>query len=107
MRKTSLVIALIGIFILLIMLNFSHPIQVNSQKDLSSLIENSKVQTKGKVIGEKQIGNEKILNLDNHLEIICRTCPSYLGQIIYIEGIIEKYQNKTQIQALKIIQNNR
>ena len=107
MKKASIVIAVIGIFILLIMLNFSQPIQVNSQKDISILIENSKVQTKGKVMSEKQIGNEKFLNLDNNLEIICRTCPSYLGQIIYIEGIIEKYQNKTQIQALKIIQNNR
>ena len=102
MKKITLIITFLGIFALLILLNFSPPIQVSSQKEISRLIDNSKVQTQGRVIGERQIENAKILKLDNSIEVLCQSCSSQINRTLSIVGVVESYQNKTQIRALTI-----
>jgi len=102
MKKLSFLITLIGILILLIMMQFSSPIQVNSQTELENLIDNQKVQTSGKVIDEKIYENSKTLVLDNKIEVICNSCPSYFNKNIIVSGILDNYNNKNKIIALKI-----
>lgn len=106
MKKLSFAIALLGIFMLLILLNILSPVAVNNSSDLSKLIENTKVQATGKIISERTLyANTKLINLDNNIEIICIGCQNYLNQTIKVVGITdkyEKYENKTQIKALKI-----
>jgi len=102
MRKLSLITTILGIFTLLIILNFSNPLEINNQSELSKLEENKKVQTSGKVIRENKYGNTKILTLDNSIQIICNSCPPKLNRSIDVTGFVEKYQNKTQIKAISI-----
>jgi hypothetical protein len=102
MRRLSFALTIAGMFILLILLNFQSPITVNSPSDLSSLEQNTKVQTQGKVLSERQYQTTKTLKLDNDIEILCNTCKSQINRTIRVIGTIERYQNKTQIQALKI-----
>ncbi len=102
MKRLALAITILGIVVLLILLNSQSPIAIKKQADLESLPDNTKIQVRGKVISERYISESKILKLDNNVEIICKGCPPYLNQTIIILGITEHYQNKTQIQALRI-----
>ena len=105
MKKLSFIIVILGIFILLLIMALSSPALVFAPSDMSKLGVNSKVQTTGKVISERMLyENTKLLKLNNSIEIICNSCPSYINRTIYVTGIVDKYQNKTQILALKITQ---
>ena len=108
MKTLSLSITLIGIFVLALLLNLHSPIIVDNSLSLSKLEVNSKVQTTGRVISERRLyENTNLIILNSNIEIICDSCPIYQNKTLSVIGIIEKYQNKTQIQALKIVRNNR
>jgi len=103
LKRICLIITLAGIFTLLILLNFSAPIVVDNSSSLSSLEDNTKVQTTGKVISERTLYEQtKLIKLENNIEIICNSCPNYLNQTINVIGITETYENRTQVKALKI-----
>lgn len=103
MRRLSFIITIIGIFILLILMNFSSPKSITSPEELNTLVDNSPVQVQGQVISERILyGKTKLIKIDNNIEIICNSCPVYLNKSISVIGTSEKYENKTQIIALKI-----
>lgn len=104
MRRLSFIIVIIGLVLLVSLLQFYPPKQVNSPEELSFLQPNQKVQTQGTVLSERTLYEKtNLLKLDNGIEITCNTCPSYLNKSIALAGLVEKYQNKTQISALRII----
>ena len=104
MKILALSISLLGILILIIMLNLSNPIIVDNSSQLKDLQDYTKIQTQGKVISERTLyENTKLLILDNNIEIICNSCPSYINRTLHIIGTTETYINRTQVQALKII----
>jgi len=102
LKRLSLITALLGIFILLILLNFSPAIQVNSPSELEKLTENTKVWTSGRVISEKTYENTKILKLDNQIILYCSSCPSYINRTFKVVGIKESYNNRTEIRVLEL-----
>ena len=103
MRKIAFMLTIIGIFFLLMFLNFQTPIVVNGYSSLSKLEDNAKVQTHGIVLYERTLyGETKLLKLDNGIEITCKSCLSYINRTLEVIGTIERYQNKTQILALSI-----
>lgn len=103
MKRLALAIVLAGIFVLLLMLNLSSPKIVHNPSELSGLVDNSKVQTQGKVISERTLyGNTKLLKLENSIEILCPACPPYINRTLDVIGTSETYLNKSQISALKI-----
>ncbi len=103
MRKLAFIIAIAGIFILLYMLTSSNPAKIHSPQELTRLVDNSQVSTTGKVVSERILyGTTKLLKLDNSIELVCTSCPSYLNKTIQVIGTAEKYLNKTQISVLKI-----
>jgi hypothetical protein len=104
MRKLAFIITIAGIFALFLILAFSKPLAVHNSSDLSKLTDNTKVSTTGKVISERILyGTTKLLKLDNSIELVCSSCPSYANKTIQVIGTSEKYENKTQIQVLRII----
>ncbi|MEM4259190.1 MAG: hypothetical protein QXS38_00285 [Candidatus Pacearchaeota archaeon] len=105
MKRLSFVITILGIFILLVLLNFQSPKIINRYEELSNLPDNTKVQTSGMVLSEKKYASTKIIILNNSLEINCKSCPSYpsyINRTITVTGIVKKYQNRPQIQALRL-----
>ena len=103
MRRITFIVTIIGIFTLLYLLAFSTPIQVNNSSDLSQLTENTKVSAAGNVVSERKIyGDTKLIKIDNSLEILCNSCQSYQNKTISVLGITSKYENKTEIKALRI-----
>lgn len=99
MKKLALFITLIGIFILLIILNCSSPLSINTSQNISLLRVNQKISIFGEVTS--QTSNKLII--DKNLEVYC-DCSSknYLNKNISILGIIEEYYNTKIINALII-----
>jgi hypothetical protein len=103
MKILALSLALLGIFVLIILLNFSSPIIVGNPSELSKLEDNTKVQTQGRVISERTLYEQtKLLKLDNNIEILCQACPPYINRTLKAIGTVETYINRTQVNALKI-----
>jgi len=103
MRRLAFAVAIIGIFMLLILLNLSSPKVINNYSELSKLTDNTKVQTQGRVISERILyENTRLLKLDNNIEILCQACPSYINRTLEVIGTSEVYINRTQVNALRI-----
>ena len=102
-KKIALISALLGIFALFMLLNLSTPAKISSPKEMSALVDNSLVSTTGKVVSERILYKRtKLIVLDNKIELICSSCPSYANKTIQATGTTEKYENKTQISVLRI-----
>jgi hypothetical protein len=102
LKPLSLIMTLAGILFLVVLLNFTSPIQINSEKELSSLQSNQKVLVYGRIISERTYDNLKILKLDNNITLVCSSCPSIKNQTLSILGTIQVYNNETEIKILKI-----
>lgn len=103
MRRITFIIAMAGIFALFYLLAFSAPVAVESPSDLAVLEDNAKVSTAGRVVSERTIyENTKLIKLDNSIEILCDSCESYQNKTISVLGLTSRYENKTEIKALRI-----
>ena len=103
MRRLAFAITIIGIFVLIILLNLSSPLVVDSSSSLSKLVDNSKVQVTGRVISERILYEDtNLLKLDNNIEVLCQACPTYINRTLQVIGTSETYINRTQVTALKI-----
>jgi hypothetical protein len=99
MKKLSFSLAIIGIFILLIILNYSPPLLITSSQNISILRANQKISVAGEVTSQT---SAKLI-LDNKLEIYCDcSSKSYLNKNVSILAIVEEYDNKKTLQVLKI-----
>ena len=84
------------------MLNNLKAIEIKNLENLKKLIVNEKVSVEGLVVEERFIYENTILvKLDNEVEIICE-CDSFLNKNIRVEGVIEEFENKKQVRALKV-----
>jgi hypothetical protein len=102
MRRYAFILTILGLFTLFLLLFVLPPKTIQNPEDFQFLEENQKVQVHGKVVKETLRTNEKILILDNEIELICdRSCPSYLNKEISAIGLLEKF-NKPQIIVLRI-----
>ncbi len=106
MRRISLILTIVGIFILIILLN-QEPIQITSINNLTSLQQNQKIILQGEVIEERISKNSKLIILDNELQLYCPLpCPSYLNKNITAIGILETWTETKRIKLLKIQEEN-
>jgi len=97
LKKMSFVLTMVGIVVLLILLTF--PAEILRNIDEGDLKE--KVYFEGEVSNERSIGESKLINIDG-IEVICDCRESYLGKEVRIEGLVDSYNGKRQIRALKI-----
>lgn len=102
MKKLSISITLIGLFLLILLLNFQNPIKIHSQQELSKLTPNQKVQVEGKVISQLANNQNTILTLENNLTLIY-SGPyfNFLNKKIEAIGIYDNF-NYGKIKILKI-----
>jgi len=102
MRRFAFIITIMGLSLLIFLLLFTTPTTISSNQQLENLQENQKILTTGKVIKEMPYYNDKFLTLDNNIELICESCPSFLNKNITAIGIVETYTGKPKIKILKI-----
>lgn len=105
MKYISLILALAGIFSLILILQFQKTISISSSEQLNNLLENTKVQVEGSVTSIRQFGSSQILTLNNKIELICN-CPEYQNKKISAIGKLDEYNNKKRIQVSDIREIN-
>jgi len=101
MRRFAFVIAILGMFVLVLLLNKSE-IEVNNYEELEGLEINERVIVNGFVVSERYIFEEVLLTLDNNLELICECVGNFEGREINAVGVVEDYKGKKQIRVLEI-----
>lgn len=101
MRKTALLLSLLGIIILLLLLVFLPYKEINSELQLNSTLANQKVSVYGLVMKERTYGKSFLLSLDNNIEIISSS-KSYLNKTILVRGKVDDFIKK-RVKASKII----
>lgn len=101
--KLSLIISILGIFLLFLLSAIIKPQEINSA-ELNSTKENY-VKISGKIIKEKVYDEFSILILQDNFgiaEISCFSCKNFINKTVIVEGKIQNYKNQKQIQAEKI-----
>jgi len=93
----SLTLSLVGIFILLLVSVNQSPTDITGKA-----VSNDYVSVEGKIISIKTIQEFTIMNLDTNITITCFQCSFKKGDRIRVEGTLEDYQGKMQINAEKI-----
>lgn len=106
--RISLIITLIGIFLLLFLISTIKPIKMNI-KDISSENLNQKIQIKAKISGIKDFNTFQIISLNDStgkINSILNKNSNKLNleknQTILITGTITEYNNELEIQTEKI-----
>ncbi|MDO8564113.1 MAG: hypothetical protein Q7R87_03830 [Nanoarchaeota archaeon] len=104
MNKLPLFLTLLGILALILILNLSQPIEINSQEDLLNLTQNQKVQVSGKVIEQKDYDKITFLTLNNNLNLTYSgKYFNFLEKDIRVTGTYDNYNYpKIKILELKI-----
>ncbi len=107
MKKIAFVLALLGLFTLLILAFSLPPKKLSSKEHLSDFQPNQKLIIEGKVIKETYNKNQKVLHLDNNLNLQCpNPCPSLLNKNIKAIIRLESYNNKYYLKILKLNYDN-
>ncbi len=105
MNKLPIIITLIGLLALILILNLSKPIHIDSQEELKSLTQNKKVQVSGKVIEQKDYDKITILKLENNITLTYSGKHiNFLNNDILALGIYDGFSYpKIKILEIKII----
>lgn len=93
----SLTVSLIGIFLLLLISLNQSPVDITGKA-----ISEDYVSAEGKIISVKTIQDFTIINLDTNITLTCFQCSFKEGDYIHVEGTVEEYQGKKQINTEKI-----
>ena len=101
MRRWAFIIAILGMFVLLVLMNFSGK-EIGSYSELEELEINQKVYLSGKVVSERAAGEKIILTLDKNITLICDCDWSFKDKEISVVGIVGEYENRKQVQVLRI-----
>lgn len=99
MRRFAFVVFVIGMFVLMGFLIFF----VKEVDDLEGLEINERVIVGGMVMDERVIfGSEKLLILDNGIELVCECFGVFEGREILVEGVVMEFRGKKQVRVLSI-----
>ncbi len=101
MRRISFIIAILGIFVLILLIWLIPEVKINSKDDLSGLVDNQRVRLSGFVEGERNYEGILIFYI-NGIKVVCSGCDSLEGREIEINGIVEEYEGKKEVEVLEI-----
>jgi hypothetical protein len=105
MRRWAFILAILGIFLLFLVLFFSGEEKITDSDKLMSLEENTKVIVRGEIIEERIFGQNYILIMDNGIELICN-CRGYSGKNISATGIVSEFNGKKRIEVLRLMEED-
>lgn len=101
MRRWAFVIAILGLFVLVLVFGFNR-IEVSSLDELLLLEINQRVFLTGNIVSERVIySGTWLLVLDSGIEMVCSCTRSFFGQVD-VEGVVSEYNGKKQVEVLKI-----
>ncbi len=99
MKKLAFSLAIAGIFVLLLILNYSPSLLITSSQNISFLQANQKILVYGEVTSQT---SAKLI-LDKKLEIYCDCSQkSYLDKKVSVLAIVEEYDSKKTLRVLTL-----
>jgi hypothetical protein len=96
--KISLLISILGIFLLLLISLLIQPKPVNSYSELKL---NTYVKTTSNITSIRSSGDFSIIRLANNITATCN-CKFNPNQTIEVEGKVTEYQGSLQIESERI-----
>lgn len=102
MRRWAFIIAILGMFVLALLMNL--PVrEVDSYEEISGLEINTRVKISGEITSERVIyEDEKLLTLDNGVDLIYQGGGGFNGEEVEVIGLVSEYEGKKQITVEKI-----
>ena len=104
MHKSTLILSLLGIALLLASSVLIQPIKITAPENLTALQENTLVQFSGKVVKEIPIKKVYRITLDNNRSVEC-ACLNFINHNISGTGTLERYK-KEYIRVTNLIKTN-
>ena len=98
--KASVSVTILGIAFLLVVLAVPSYSEID-EENINDFDINEKVICEGKVNGERDIGELKILDVDG-IDVICDCKSTLLNKEILVKGAISEYNGEKQVTALRI-----
>jgi len=107
MKKISLILAVLGILILIILSVFYEP-KLTKIKDLNSNKLNQKIKVEGKIISSKKYSNFYINKLKDSTSTIDILTEQKIqtNKTLEVIGVLKEYKDSLQISADKIVLKN-
>ncbi len=103
-RRWAFVGAIIGIFVLLLIMVLGGEERVASLKEIEELEINTKVIIIGGVVSERKFGEGVMLELDNGIEVLCDSCDFNLeGEEIEVMGKVYDFYGEKRVLAYRIV----
>lgn len=103
MRRFAFIIAILGIFVMALLLEFGSVREIESYAELEELEVNAKVLVGGNVVEERILyEGTRLLKLENGVEVVCECAGSFNGEKVLVEGAVSEYEGKKQVEALRI-----
>lgn len=97
MRKIALIIGVLGLGILIGLL-LNKPLLV---ENIDNLIVGGAVEINGVVEEERKFGSGKLL-IVRDIPVFCECYESYIGKMVSIDGIVEKFPDDLRIRAFRV-----
>ncbi|MFH1290467.1 MAG: hypothetical protein ABIH92_03600 [Nanoarchaeota archaeon] len=102
MRKWAFIVAILGMFVMVLFLNLE-PEKVEDYSDLEELELNTRVSVMGKVVSERLIyGRTELLVLDNGIDLVFEGVGNFENEEIEVVGVVSEYNEKKQVTVEKI-----
>ena len=101
MRRFAFVIVILGMFVLVLLLS-KGAIGIDSYEELEKLEINERVIVSGVVVSERVIFEDRLLELDNGLELVCECEGGFKGNKVEVVGVVEEYRGRKQIRVLEL-----
>ena len=92
----SLVLSLIGIFLILIFALHQGPKRISAYASLNA---NDYVETTSKILSIKTYDEFNIIKLENNISVVCFKCSFNQSQTIKVQGKVSEYKGEKQINA--------
>jgi len=103
-RRWAFVGAIIGIFVLLLIMVYSDEKKVNSQEEIEKLEINTKVILKGFVVSERKFGDGVMIELDNGIEVLCDSCSfGFEEKEIEVKGKVYDVYGDKKVSVFRIV----
>ena len=102
MRRWAFVVAVLGMFVLLLFLGFGEE-EVGSYSELQELEINSRVVVSGEVVSERVIsGRRRLLELDSGIVAVCECVGNFAEERVEILGVVSEFEGERQVEVLRI-----
>lgn len=106
MKKEALIIALVGITILFISLDFSTPITITAKENITALQTNQKVTVQGIITEEKNTNYGTYLTVANLSLFYEGILPNLKGKTINALAVVHRLEStQLRILSLQVKQN--